>query len=141
MDIYKEEVMDHYEHPRNQGSFGDAPAKGGQAGQVIEGKDANASCGDMVQFQIRVKKVPNSGTSESSELEIIDEVKWKGIGCAITTASASKLSEYLKGQALKVVQEMSEEELLEKGIGFSVNPGREKCLTSPVKVVKKLLES
>jgi nitrogen fixation NifU-like protein len=120
MDMYREDVMDHYENPRNQGEI---------AGDDVQtARDSNASCGDMVQFYVKV----TGG-------KIID-VKWKGIGCAITTAAASKLSEYLQGQALKDVQKMSEEELLQKGIGFEVNPGRMKCLILPVKVVKKLLK-
>lgn len=117
MDIYQEEVMDHYENPRNQGEL-DSPD--------LEGKDANASCGDMLQFQLKIEK------------GIIVEVKWKGIGCAISTAAASKLSEYLQGRTLKVLREMSGDELT-KQIGFEVNPGREKCLTLPVRVIRKVL--
>jgi len=124
MDMYREDVMDHYEHPRNQGSFGDAQDK-----DVLTARDSNASCGDMVKFYIRIARGK------------IIEVKWEGIGCAITTAAASKLSEYLQGQSLKAVQKMSEEELVREGVGFEVNPGRSKCLTLPVKVVKKLCRS
>lgn len=125
MDLYREEVMEHYEHPRNQGELvGD---------DVLSGRDSNASCGDMVQYCIRT-------TGESAN-QRISEVKWKGIGCAITTASASKLSEYLLGKSLKELRKMSDEELLQKGVGFEVNPGRIKCLMLPVKVVKKLLEN
>jgi len=124
MDMYREDVMDHYEHPRNQGSFGDAQDK-----DVLTARDSNASCGDMVKFYIRIAKGK------------IIEVKWEGIGCAITTAAASKLSEYLQGQSLKVVQKMSEEELVRKGVGFEVNPGRSKCLMLPVIVVGKILKN
>jgi len=134
MDMYREDVMDHYENPRNQGEIlGD---------DVQTARDSNASCGDMVQFYIRVAKSSDRSpkSAQGSELRIID-VKWKGIGCAITTAAASKLSEYLQGRTLKEVQKMSEEELLQKGIGFEVNPGRMKCLMLPVKVVKKLCQS
>ncbi len=120
MDIYKEEVMDHYENPRNQGEM--------KGEDVLTERDANASCGDMVQFQLKLEKGK------------IVRVKWKGIGCAITTAAASKLSKYLEGKEVKAIKEMSEEELLHKGIGFSVNPGREKCLMLPVRVVKKVIE-
>ncbi|MFH1244239.1 MAG: iron-sulfur cluster assembly scaffold protein [bacterium] len=121
MDIYREDVMDHYEHPRNQGEL---------TGEGVEtARDSNASCGDMVQFFIKVK------TGK------ISEVKWEGIGCAITTAAASKLSEYLQDKSLKDIQKMSEEELARKGVGFEVNPGRMKCLMLPVKVAKKLLEN
>lgn len=118
MDIYKEEVMDHYEHPRNQGELSEAS---------YEGKDANATCGDMVQFQLREKDGK------------VAEVGWKGIGCAITTASASKLSEWVVGKKLELLRRMSVEEMVAKGVGFRVSPGREKCLTLPVVVMKKAI--
>lgn len=120
MDLYKEEVMDHYEHPRNVGEI-ESPD--------LQGRDSNASCGDMVQFQIRVKD------------GVVVEAKWKGIGCAITTAAASKLSEWLVNKKIDEVKSKSEEELTRVAIGFEVNPGRVKCLTLPVRVIKKLWES
>lgn len=140
MDLYREEVMDHYEHPRNQGEL--------QGKDVLSEKVSNASCGDMIQFYIRIVKssdhsprtAPACAGRQGSEL-IIAEVKWRGVGCAITTAAASKLSEYLQGQALKDIQKMSEEELAAKGVGFEVNAGRTKCLMLPIKAVKKLLSA
>ncbi len=119
MDLYKEEVMDHYEHPRNQGEL--------TGNDVVTERDSNASCGDMVQFFLKVEKGK------------IVEAKWKGIGCAITTAAASKLSEYLQGQSLQDLRKMNEEELTKRGVGFEINPGRMKCLTLPAKTVVKLL--
>lgn len=120
MDLYREDVMDHYEHPRNQGEL--------SGEDVLQDKESNASCGDMVQFYLRVKN------------EEIIEVKWKGIGCAITTAAASKLSEYLKGKKIGEIKGLSEEEMAKRGIGFEVNPGRIKCLMLPVVVTRKLVE-
>lgn len=128
MDVYREEVMDHYENPRNQGEM--------EGVGVLTGRDSNASCGDMVQFFLRIGKSQNP----NNKLQTILAVKWKGIGCAITTAGASKLSEYLIGRPLKEVREMNEEELVKKGIGFEVNPGRSKCLRLPVRVVKKIVD-
>lgn len=119
MDLYREEVMDHYEHPRNQGNLS------GEG--VISESENNASCGDRVQLFIKVKN------------GVVEQVKWEGEGCAIMSASASKLSEYLQGQALKDLKEMSEEELAKKGVGFEVNVGRMKCLMLSVKAVKKLV--
>lgn len=119
MDLYREDVMDHYEHPRNQGELvGD---------DVLSERDSNASCGDMVQFFLKIEKG-----------KIVD-VKWKGIGCAITTASASKLSEYLIGKQVEEIRKLGEQELVEKGVGFEINPGRSKCLTLPAKTIVKLL--
>ena len=121
MDLYREDVMDHYEHPRNQGEL---------AGEgVITEQATNASCGDMTQFYLKI------------ENGMIVDVKWRGTGCAITTAAASKLSEYLRGRTLKEIQKLSEEELTQKAVGFEVNPGRIKCLTLPARAVKKLLEN
>ncbi len=125
MDLYREEVMDHYEHPRNQGEINPSA----DSGQVLEGRDSNASCGDMVQFQLRVEE------------DIMVEAKWKGIGCAITTAAASKLSEWLINKKVNDVKKMSEDELVKDVIGFEVNPGRAKCLTLPVRVIKRLWEN
>lgn len=122
MDLYREEVMDHYEHPRNQGEMQDPD---------YEGRDSNASCGDMVQFQLRIVN--------DSAGKRISEVKWKGIGCAITTAAASKLSEWLTGKKVIEIKKMDEEQLIKEAVGFEVNPGRIKCLTLPIKVLKKLL--
>lgn len=120
MDLYREDVMDHYEHPRNQGEL---TGEG-----VVTEQATNASCGDMTQFYLKIEK------------GIIVDIKWKGTGCAITTAAASKLSEYLQGQSLKAVQKMSEEELTQKGVGFEVGPGRIKCLMLPARAVKRLLQ-
>ncbi|GAB4026443.1 MAG: Fe-S cluster assembly scaffold protein NifU [Candidatus Microgenomates bacterium] len=120
MDLYREEVMDHYEHPRNVGEI---------ASPDLQGRDSNASCGDMVQFQLTIQG------------GVIKEAKWKSIGCAITTAAASKLSEWLVNKKIDDVKNKSEEELARIAIGFEVNPGRVKCLTLPVRVIKRLWES
>lgn len=125
MDLYTEDVLDHSEHPRNMGEL---TGEG-----VLLARDSNASCGDMVQFYIQIV-----GKSANQR---ISQVKWKGIGCAITTAAASKLSEWLVGKNLDEIKKMSEEELVESGVGFTVNPGRSKCLTLPVRVLKKLVEN
>jgi len=134
MDIYKEEVMDNYENPRNQGELvGD---------DVIGDEVSNASCGDFVHFYLKVvKSSDHSPTSAQGSELIIADVKWQGSGCAIMTASASKLSEYLQGLALQEIKDMSEADLAIKGIGFEVNPGRMKCLMLPVKAIKKILEN
>ena len=120
MDLYREEVMDHYEHPRNQGELQNPD---------LEGRDSNASCGDMVQFQVKIQD------------GLIKEVRWKGIGCAITTASASKLSEWLVNKKIDEVRNMGETEIIKEAIGFEVNPGRMKCLTLPARVIARLFQN
>lgn len=119
MDLYREDVMDHYEHPRNQGEL--------SGEQVVSDQEKNASCGDSVQFFLDI----HDG--------IIVKAKWRGVGCAIMTASASKLSEYLQGKRMSELKKMSEEALAKEGISFEVNPGRSKCLMLSVKAVKRLV--
>jgi nitrogen fixation NifU-like protein len=118
MDLYREEVMDHYEHPRNRGELS------GQG--VVSEETTNASCGDRVHFYLRI----NDG--------FIVEAKWKGGGCAIMTASASKLSEYIVGKKVADLAVLSEAELAQRGVGFEVGTGRLKCLLLPIAAVKKL---
>ncbi len=124
MDLYSEDVIDHYENPRNWGEISNPD---------YFGRDANASCGDMIEFYISVD-------GEGVNLRVSD-VKWKGVGCAISTASASKLSEWLKGKMISEIANTSEEEIAELAIGFGVNPGRVKCLMLPIVAVKKILRS
>jgi nitrogen fixation NifU-like protein len=119
MDLYKEEVMEHYNHPRNRGKM--------SGKDVLTGHENNASCGDRVEFYLKTQK------------GIIVEVKWEGAGCAITTASASKLSEWLEGKSIQGLKELSEESFAKEGVGFEVNVGRMKCLMLPVTAVKKVL--
>lgn len=121
MDIYREDVLDHYKNPRNYGDMDDYD---------LLGRDANASCGDMIEFRLKIQS--KKGKS------IIEEVKWKGIGCAISTAAASKLSEWVKGRTLDEVREIGEGELVEI-IDIKVSPGREKCVTLPIRVVREKL--
>lgn len=115
MDIYREEVLDHYERPRNQGEMKDPD---------FSRKDSNASCGDVLEMQFKVKG------------SVITDIKWKGIGCAISTAAASKMSEWLKGKKVKEIAAMNEEDLV-KVVGFEVGPGRYKCLTLPIRIVMR----
>jgi nitrogen fixation protein NifU and related proteins len=120
MDLYREEVMDHYEHPRHVGEMSNPD---------YEASVSNASCGDSVRFQLRC------------EHGLITSVCWKGIGCAISTAAASKLSEWLIGQRVDMVQALDEQQLLKESVGLKVNPGRLRCLTLPIRALQKLWEN
>jgi nitrogen fixation protein NifU and related proteins len=119
MDLYLEEVLDHHEHPRNRGRLtGDT---------IVSGEGTNASCGDSVLFDLQVRDGK------------VVAIAWEGTGCAIAMASASKLSEYLVGKLVSDIAAASGEQLAQAGVGFSVNPGRLKCLLLPVVTVQKLV--
>ena len=80
---YSEKVVDHYEHPRNVGSFGkDTPGVG-------TGLVGAPECGDVMKLQI---KVGRDG--------IIEDAKFKTFGCGSAIASSSLATEWIKGKSL-----------------------------------------
>ncbi|PSB87578.1 Fe-S cluster assembly scaffold IscU [Photobacterium damselae subsp. damselae] len=80
---YSEKVIDHYENPRNVGSF-DKSDKNVGSGMV-----GAPACGDVMQLQIRV-----------SDGGIIEDAKFKTYGCGSAIASSSLITEWVKGKTL-----------------------------------------
>jgi nitrogen fixation NifU-like protein len=85
---YSEKVVDHYQHPRNVGSFGTSSevAKRTDVGVGIVGAP---ECGDVMQLQIKV-----------NEQGVIEDAKFKCFGCGSAIASSSLATEWLKGRSL-----------------------------------------
>ena len=80
---YSDKVIDHYENPRNVGSF----TKGDD--QVGTGMVGAPACGDVMKLQIRV-----------NEQGIIEDAKFKTYGCGSAIASSSLVTEWVKGKIL-----------------------------------------
>jgi len=119
-DLYREEILEHYKNPLNFGKLREAD-------QILE--IDNALCGDHQTWYLKIKKQKNK--------KIIEEISFTGDGCAISTAAASLLSEYLKGKPVSDLKFITEEKMSEF-IGASVAPGRIKCLMLPVSALRKL---
>lgn len=117
MDIYREEILDHYKRPRN---FGPLPAGGAKA------MDRNASCGDVIEIGVKIK----AGK--------IQEVKFQGEGCAIAMAATSMLTEMVKGKTVEKVKKLTDKEMIKK-LGINISLGRKKCATLGLVVLQKLL--
>ena len=83
---YSEKVLDHYENPRNVGSF---PKDQLNVGTGMVGAPA---CGDVMRLQIQV------------EGNIITDAKFKTYGCGSAIASSSLVTEWLKGKTLAEAQ-------------------------------------
>ena len=81
---YSEKVVDHYENPRNVGSF----AKGDET--VGTGMVGAPACGDVMKLQIKVN--PRTG--------LIEDAKFKTYGCGSAIASSSLVTEWVKGKSL-----------------------------------------
>lgn len=118
MTDYKDIIIDHYKNPRNFGTLEDAD---------IVMDEANASCGDMIRIQVKVEK------------DRITDMKWQGVGCAISTAAASMLSEKIMGMTRKEIEDFGEDGIIEL-LGGEVNPGRMKCATLAYRGLLKIFE-
>lgn len=86
---YSEKVLDHYENPRNVGSFD----KGDK--QVGTGMVGAPACGDVMKLQI---KVGDNG--------VIEDARFKTYGCGSAIASSSLLTEWVKGKTLDEAREI-----------------------------------
>lgn len=84
-DLYQDVILDHGKKPRN---FGPLP----QANREAEGY--NPFCGDQVHVRIKF------------EAGVIEEIKFEGAGCAISTASASLMTQAVKGKSLEEAQSL-----------------------------------
>ena len=94
---YSDKVLDHYENPRNVGSF----AKDAQ--DVGTGMVGAPACGDVMKLQIRVGK---DG--------LIEDAKFKTYGCGSAIASSSLATEMIKGMTLDQAAEIKNTQLVEE---------------------------
>lgn len=94
---YSDKVLDHYENPRNVGSFEkDDP-------NVGTGMVGAPACGDVMRLQI---KVNDSG--------IIEDARFKTYGCGSAIASSSLLTEWVKGKSLEEAQQIKNTQIAEE---------------------------
>jgi nitrogen fixation NifU-like protein len=94
---YSDKVLDHYENPRNVGSFDKADTS------VGTGMVGAPACGDVMKLQI---KVNGSG--------IIEDARFKTYGCGSAIASSSLLTEWVKGKSLEEASVIKNSEIAEE---------------------------
>jgi len=117
-DLYQEQILDHYKHPRNKGPL---------PGAALNARDSNPLCGDEVVLHVNV---------DSSKR--ISEIRFEGQGCAISQASASILTTMLKGQSMAEVEALNQDALLKK-LGIPLSVVRLKCALLPLHVLRLAL--
>jgi nitrogen fixation protein NifU and related proteins len=87
---YSNKVIDHYENPRNVGSFDqDAP-------DVATGMVGAPACGDVMKLQLKI-----------DEAGIIVDARFKTYGCGSAIASSSLVTEWVKGKSLAEAEQIS----------------------------------
>lgn len=114
MDLYAEEILDHYKHPRHFGHL-DEPT------QVFH--DKNPLCGDEITLELKIEDGK------------VADVAFTGHGCAISRAAASMMSEEIIGKSLEELRGYNKESILDL-LGIEVGPVRIKCALLPLKALK-----
>ena len=104
-DLYRDYILEHYRHPHNFGVLDNPTAS-------YEG--ANPLCGDRITMML--------GIADG----VVREVAFTGRGCAISQASASLLTDEIKGKTVEEVEKMTPDALLDL-IGIEISPARLKC--------------
>ena len=115
--LYREVILDHYKNPRGHG--------------VIQGADAQAEgqnplCGDEVAIFVAL------------DGDKIEDVRFRGRGCAISQAATSMLVEMVRGRSVDEVASMPRDELLDE-VGIPLTPVRLKCALLGLGVLKVAL--
>jgi len=95
---YSQKVVDHYEHPRNVGSF----SKGDES--VGTGMVGAPACGDVMKLQIKVN--PATG--------VIEDARFKTYGCGSAIASSSLVTEWVKGKTLDQAASIKNSQIAEE---------------------------
>jgi nitrogen fixation NifU-like protein len=113
-DLFRENILDHYRHPRCRGTLDPAD-------RTYE--DANPLCGDRLRMDFRIR----DGR--------IDAVRFSGQGCSISQAAASMLCERIEGLSLEDARRLSREDVLEM-LGIELGPVRLKCALLALKTMK-----
>lgn len=114
-DMYREQIIDLYEHPLNQGVVAEPD---------FSYEEDNPLCGDVIRIDVRL-----------DEENRVAEVAWSGDGCAISQAAASLLTDDIKGKRLDEIKAYSKDELLEM-LGVPLSMARIKCALLCLKVLK-----
>jgi nitrogen fixation NifU-like protein len=105
-DLYRDEILEHYREPHNFGTL-DAPDAS------YEGH--NPLCGDRITMMLVVD-------AEGA----VSDVAFSGRGCAISQASASLLTDEIKGRSVAHIQAMTNQDILDL-LGIEISPARLKC--------------
>ena len=116
MDLYAEEIISHYEHPHNKGTI-ENPS--------TSFHNFNPACGDDITIYLTVDKNKR-----------IEDIKFDGSGCAISMASASMFTDFVKGKTLKEIEGMGVKTIIDV-LGIDPGPARLKCATLSLRTVKE----
>lgn len=114
--LYRDFILEHYRNPHNKGVL---------EPHDLHFADSNPTCGDEMSMTLRLDE----------SCERIADVAFDGRGCAISQASASILTDGLRGKSLDEIRAMDPGALLEE-LGVPIGPARLKCALLSFKVMQ-----
>jgi nitrogen fixation NifU-like protein len=114
--LYRDFILEHYRNPHNKGRLDP---------HDLQFADSNPTCGDEMSMTLVL----------DPDRTAIADVAFDGRGCAISQASASILTDGLRGQTLDEVREMDPKALLDE-LGVPIGPARLKCALLAYKVLQ-----
>ncbi len=117
-ELYRENILDHYQHPRNKKVLAD---------YTLTHREYNPLCGDEIQMYILLNHI------------LIKDISFSGQGCAISQASASLLAEEIKGKPWGDVKKLGPWDVYNL-LGIPISYARSKCALLALKTVQKALE-
>ncbi|KAE9535134.1 Fe-S cluster assembly scaffold IscU [Ursidibacter arcticus] len=94
---YSDKVIDHYENPRNVGTFDK------EATDIGTGMVGAPACGDILRLQIKV-----------NDAGIIEDARFKAYGCGSAIASSSLITEWVKGKSLDEAAQIKNSDIAEE---------------------------
>ena len=114
--LYRDFILEHYRNPHNKGVLDP---------HDLQFADSNPTCGDEMSMTLRLDE----------QGKRVADVAFDGRGCAISQASASILTDGLRGQSLDELRGMDPGTLLEE-LGVPIGPARLKCALLSYKVLQ-----
>ena len=117
--LYSDILLDHFRHPRNYGSL-DAPD--------ISNEQFNPLCGDRIRLELKLEE------------SRVSEARFKGDGCAISTAAASLLTEMVLGKDLEELTNIPDARLI-SALESNIQPARLQCALLPLNALREGLKN
>ena len=115
-EIYKENILDHFRHPRN---FGELET-------TYKHREYNPVCGDDIEIFLIM------------EDNKVKDIKFTGKGCAISMAAASMLTDHIKNKTLEEIKSLTEENITNL-LGIKLGIVRMKCASLSLNALNKAL--
>lgn len=119
MDLYRQDLLDHYKNPHNFGHLKNAD---------IVVSEHNVSCGDKIIMEVEF--------ATRAKQRIISDIRFSGVGCAISMASASMLTDKVLEMSSGACMKLKTKDI-EAMLGTTLTPARVKCAVLPLEVLQK----